>query len=296
MTDRQGASPRGTTTGDLASTPRGPFARRAGMSLVEVAIVCGIASILALAVGGMVVSSAQVNRETWVENEVVSVAAQAADELAYAVSQADRFTDAWDLSNLGDQLELQALWTNDTLQASVGALLPVADDSPSRRQPGWAVRALWVPEATLPERGQIDINGDGDMTDDVAVGRLELRYYDAPANDGGTEATIYRRRIGGGRVRFVREAFDGAPTRPVRLFSRPPVTSAAGVDTPRLGSVVRTSDELAAGGPSPEYPDGFGEPDPAVQLNLRVVYEPTPRGDGRVELHVFDVRRLVARR
>lgn len=269
---------------------------RTGLTLVELAIVCGVASILALAVGAMVVSSAHVNRETWVENEVVSVAAQAADELAYALSQADRYTDAWDLSNTGDQLEFQALWTNDTLQAQLGALLPVADDDPSRRQTGWAVRALWVPEATLPERGQIDIDGDGDMNDAVAVGRIELRFYDAPANGGGTEVTVYRRRIGGGRVRFVRQAFDGAPSSPVRIFSRPPVTSAAGVDTPRLGQVVRTVDELTSGGPSPDYPHGFGEPDPAVQLNLRVVYEPTPRGDGRVELHVFDVRRLVARR
>lgn len=270
--------------------------RRAGMSLVEVAIVVGIASVLALAVGGMVVSSAQVNQETWVENEVVSVAAQAADELAHALSQADRYTDAWDLSNTGDQLEFQALWTNDTLQPQVGALLAVADTDPSRRQLGWAVRALWVPEATLPERGQIDIDGDGDTSDAVVVGRIELRYYDAPANAGGSEVTVYRRRIGGGRVRFVREAYEGAPTSPVRLFSRPPVTSAAGVDTPRLGQVVRTNDEVAAGGPSPDYPHGFGEPDPAVQLNLRVVYEPTPRRDGRVELHVFNVRRLVARR
>jgi type II secretory pathway pseudopilin PulG len=266
------------------------------MSLVEVVVACGIASILALAVGGMVVSSAQVNRETWVENEVVSVAAQAADELAHALSQADRFTDAWDLSSAGDQLELQALWTNDTLQPVLGALLPVSSADPSRRQAGWAVRALWVPEATLPERGQIDIDGDGDAADTVAVGRLELRYYAAPANGGGAEVTLYRRRIGGGRVRFVQRAFDGAPSAPVRMFSRPPVTSAAGVDTPRLGEVVRTSDEVAAGGPSPDYPHGFGEPDPAVQLNLRVVYEPTPRGDGKVELHVFNVRRLVARR
>lgn len=272
------------------------MSRRAGMSLVEVAVVCGIASILALAVGSMVVSSAQVNRETWVENEVVTIAAQAADELAFAISQADRFTDAWDLSSAGDQLEVQSLWTNDTLQPVVGTLLPVRDDDPMRRQAGWAVRAVWVPEATLPERGQIDINGDGDTADAVAVGRLELRYYGATANAGGTEVPLYTRRIGGGRVRFVRDAFAGAAANPVRIFSRPPVTSAAGVDTPRLGEVVRTSDEVSAGGPSPDYPHGFGDPDPAVQLNLRVVYEPTPRGDGVVELHVFDVRRLVARR
>lgn len=275
---------------------RGRTSARGGLTLVEVVIVCGIASILALAVGGIVVSSAQINRETWVENEVVSIAAQAADELAHALSQADRYTDAWDLSNLGDQLEFQSLWTNDTLQAQLGALLPVADNDPSRRQAGWATRALWVPEATLSELGQIDIDGDGDMNDAVAVGRIELRIYDGPANAGGTEVTVYRRRIGGGRVRFVREAFAGSPSSPVRIFSRPPVTSAAGVDTPRLSQVVRTVDELTAGGPSPDYPHGFGEQDPAVQINLRVVYEPTPRRDGRVELHVFEVHRLVAHR
>lgn len=216
--------------------------RRAGLSLVEVAIVTGIAAVLALAVGSMAVSSAQVNRETWVENEVVAVGSQAADELALALSQADRFTDAWDLSNAGDQLEFQALWTDDNLTNIVGALLPVGGGGDPRRT-GWATRALWVPEATLPERGQVDINGDGDTADDVAVGRIEVRYYDATANLSGAEVTLYRRRIGGGRVRFVQQAFDGAPANPVRIFSRPPTTNGVtGVDTQNLQHVVRTED------------------------------------------------------
>lgn len=269
--------------------------RRAGLSLVEVVVVCAVASVLALFLGAAVLASARVNRETTVESEVVAVAARAADELALALSQADRFTAAWGLSNAGDQLEFQAVWTNAAGQRVHGARLPVAETSPDHLQPGWAVRAMWVAEATLTEAGRLDVNGDGDMNDAVEVGRLELRYYTATTANGGVEVPIYRRQIGGGAVRFVRHAFAG-PGAAVRLFGRPPTINAVtGVDTPNLGQVVRTSAEVAPSGASPAYPHGFGDPDPAVQLNLRVVYDPVPGGDGP-QLHVFDVRRLVARR
>ncbi|MCO5171206.1 MAG: hypothetical protein M9894_33295 [Planctomycetes bacterium] len=277
--------------------PRSPrrLAPRAGLSLVEIVVVCGVASVAAIFLGAAVITSARVNRETWVEREVVAVAAQAADELALALSQADRFTAAWGLSSAGDQLEFQAVWIDAAGQRVHGARLPVAESSPDHLKPGWAVRAAWVAEATLAESGLLDIDGDGDANDTVEVGRIELRYFTAPAASGGVEVPLYRRQIGGGAVRFVRHAFAG-PGAPVRLFGRPPTINAVtGVDTPNLGQVVRTSAEATPGGASPPYPHGFGDPDPAVQLNLRVVYDPVPGGDGP-QLHVFDVRRLVARR
>lgn len=262
--------------------------RRAALTLVELVVVLAIASIIALVIGSAVVTSTLVNRETYVENEVVSVASGAADELARVLSQADRFVSATTLSALGDQLRFQARWSTADGQPEFGICLP---DTLATRIVDGVGELRWVADGPgLNESGQVDLNGDGDMTDNgvnaVGLGRLEVLYFNA----AGTELEQYRTTIGGGNVRFVRRPCDVNPpatvAAPIFLFSRPPApefpVAASNPEGLRMTEIVRTEAE------SPS--------DPAVQLNLRVVHDPIPGPGGARELHLFNVRRVVARR
>ncbi len=262
--------------------------RRAGLSIVELVVVLSITSIIALMIGAAIVTSTIVNRETYVENEVISVASRAADELARVLSQAERFVSATTLSAQGDRLRFQARWSTPDGQPLHGIRLP--DTASTQLVDGYA-EVRWVADgAGLNESGQVDLNGDGDMTDNgagaVGLGRLEVLYFDG----AGTELPQYRTTIGGGPVRFVRRPCDvnppAATPAPIFIFSRPPAPSfpvaASNPEGYRMTQVVATDAETTA--------------DPAVQINLRVVHNPIPGSSGARELHLFNVRRVVARR
>lgn len=262
--------------------------RRAGFSIVELVVVMAIASIIALVVGSAMVTSTLVNRETYVENEVVTVASRAADELARVLSQADRFVSASTLSAQGDQLRFQARWSTADGQPEFGIRLPDTLATPLVDGTG---EIRWVADGTgMNESGQIDLNGDGDKTDNgvnaVGLGRLEVLYF----NSAGTELEQYRTTIGGGTVRFVRRPCDVTPpattAAPIFIFSRPPAplfpVAVSNPEGLRMNEIVFTESETPS--------------DPAVQLNLRVVHNPIPGGDGSRTLHLFTVRRVVARR
>lgn len=283
--------------------------RRAGLTLVEAAVAVGIVGLLTAVLAGALVTSTAVSRDVWVEEEVVRMAGRTVDTLADELSRAGRFTDAWDLSQQGDQLELQHRWCDQSGQVVHGAELPLRrpGEAPfgaewaDRHRAGWAVRAVWVAEGQ-PIReasplGSVDVNGDGDTNDVVACGHIELRYYTGTLKSGAAiEQTGLRRQLGGGAVRIVQAAFAGAAT-PRRLFARPPVTAlATGVDTPRRHRVVRTEADTTPGGPSPEYPEVGAPADPSVQLDLRVVYNPVPTPGGQRQVRVLDAVRLVAKR
>jgi len=288
--------------------------RRAGLSLIELVIVLAITTVFLLVMASAVVTSGTMSRDTYVQNELVDLADRTADELAAALAEAGRFTDAWDYSNNGDVLEFQHNWFDANFvrifgyrsTRGLGAVDQVADGR---------LRLVWVEETTgqfgsplnetrFPPAG-LDLNGNGASNDAaVRVGRLELRYY-GPTN---VEVPHLRRTFGGGAIRFVRDAFQGGTA--MRIFSRPPGFTASGAtltEAQRVDKVVRTIDDAQAADvtvlpgepadPAPNYPStDMGPPDPAVQLNLRIVYNPTPGPGGRAELHVLQVSRVVAPR
>lgn len=302
--------------------------RRAGFTLVEVVIVCAFAALFALFLMGAVRTSTLINRDTYVEGEVVEMATRTADELAGVISQADRLNNCWDISNTrqvegsspraGDNLLFQHRWANDSLQPIFGARIrsgdPLSFSGVAPVGTDWQIRAQWVEDTNvrypspLSETAfNLDLNGDGaiDATP-VRVGHMEVRYYsDAAAT---TEVVALRKVIGGGVVRVVRDAYQvvGGAVRPVVIFSRPPATWGE-VDADAMGDVVRTEADTTPALPSPEYARhntatpwvysaATGPADPAVQINLRIIYNPVPGAGGQAELHVMNLRRLVTRR
>lgn len=279
--------------------------RRAGLSLVEMAVVAGLAGLFVVFLAGTVVTSTTMNRDTYVENELVDLANRTADEVAGAISVAGRFTDAFDLSAAGDQLEFQETWHDASFVRIYGVRL-----SAGALSPGGVKRLVWVQERTYAETAvRCDVDGDGFITagspGTIAIGRLELRTF-VVSGSTRVEQTGMRRIFGGGSVRFVRNALALGS---VKMFSRPPMyantaTTMSLTETLRPTLVVRTSDDVAAGNPvvltgetaEAEYTPFEGQPDPAVQINLRIVFNPIPGPGGRPELHAMNVTRIATPR
>ncbi len=102
--------------------------RRAGLTLLEVVIVTAIVAVLAIFLAGTIVTSTTMNRDTYIENEIVDLANRAADDMAGALAGAGRFTDCWDISNVlaggivaGDVLEFQDVRTDASGNKIYGA-------------------------------------------------------------------------------------------------------------------------------------------------------------------------------
>lgn len=332
------------------------LSRRAGLTLIEVIIVSSFAAIFAVFLAGTIVTSTTMNRDTYVENEVVDLANRAADEVASALSGAGRFTDAWDLSELGDQLEFQDTTFTAANARQFGVTLPGQTVGVPNFGVNGVKRLVFVAERTFNEatgfNAPVDINGDGDQSDTaVVVGRLELRTY-LIANPAFIEQTGLRRTYGGGSTRFCQRPLDqpifGRTPHTSWTANVPPAPPTLRIWASRAGQIVRTEDDVNTvvtpltnhdpldidgdptiqigetafgagrtpftyyrapvtgfmdarvddGGPvdpldTDPSPPPITQPDTAVRLNLRVVYNPTPDARGRAEVHAFSLVRTV---
>lgn len=231
--------------------------RRAGFTLVEAVISLSLVAVVALLVGSALLTSSQVSSESYVENEVVSLAGRVLDEACDPLATATAITAA---ASDGSSVRVQHMWGQADGSTALGACL-----SPRQRFPGWSVEVRWVadPVSINETTLKLDWNFDGDISDtSTALGHLETRVFDAPT--GGTEQTSLRRQIGAARTRIV----SGGTGSPVRL-----IFSQAGAPTTAL----------AVG-------------DLALQINLAVVHDPIPGPNGKAERHFLRAVRTVALR
>ncbi len=246
---------------------------RRGYTLAEVTIVVVFVSLFVLLLSSSVLSGAAVSNESTVEAEVVSTANEAMDAFCDALYQAvDYSAAAADGSSLtfrhgrdlnGDLALEPGIW-----QLVGGGS---ADAVTSTFREGFAYRARFVADGPGLVEGvaQVDFNGDGDLADTVASGRLVLEVLDG----AGSVIPLMTRAFGGSRVHFVQNAFDGA--QPVRIFS------AAGAP----GTAIAVNGA------------GVGDGDPnAVQINLTVASRPFPTAGGGRTARVVRLSRVSARR
>lgn len=275
--------------------------RTAGLTLVELMIVAAIVAMIAGVLGSAVVSSSALSREVYVDDETIRAASTTIDTLADELSRAGRYTRSQAAvipfgGLAGEAIEFQNRWADASSQAAFGLELPGgAGATPlfgstwnAKHRLDWRIRAVFVAEATLPEAhtlGSFDINNDGDTSDTVTVGRMELRYFSSTTD--ASEVVGMRRALGGRTVRVVRDARNGTSgtDSEVRIFSRPnAVDLTTGAETSRRHLQVLADD----GTPPPA--------DPSVLINLRIVHNPVPDAMHRRMFRLVSVSRLSARR
>lgn len=105
--------------------------RRAGFTLVEAVISLSLVAVVALLVGSALLTSSQVSSESYVENEVVSLAGRVLDEACDPLATATAITAA---ASDGSSVRVQHMWGQADGSTALGACL-----SPRQRFPGWSV-------------------------------------------------------------------------------------------------------------------------------------------------------------
>lgn len=242
--------------------------RRAGLTLLEVVIVTAIVAVLAIFLAGTIVTSTTMNRDTYIENEIVDLANRAADDMAGALAGAGRFTDCWDISNVlaggivaGDVLEFQDVRTDASGNKIYGARTVRRASDPNAFSDYGVRRLVFIPERTYNEVAfNLDIDGDGLRTNTaVVVGRMELRTYlgsppppAAQAPFSTTEQQGLRVSFGGRTTRFCQRpgvpASTGVTAHLLPIFGRTPYTGLVSGTFyefwPRARQIVRTEDDV----------------------------------------------------
>lgn len=244
-----------------------------GFTLTEVTLVVVFVSMFVMLLGGSILSGAAVSNESTVEAEVVAVANDALDAISGALYQAVDYSNA---AADGSALTFRhGQDSNGDLALEPGIWQLVgggsADAVSATFRDGFAYRARFLADGPglVEAVAQVDLNGDGDLADTVATGRMVLEVLDV----GGNVIPAMTRSFGGSRVHFVQNAFNGA--QPVRIFS------AAGA--PQTALTVNGA--------------GVGEGDPnAVQVNLTVVSRPFPTSGGGRTARVVRLGKVTARR
>lgn len=267
------------------SAARGTRSRRAGLSLVEVTIVTALVGVIAAYVGGVMLASSRLGRDAYVDNEVASLAERAVDQLAAVLGPAARITAVSNTS-----VTVQHEWDDDmdgVVEATDtdGTLEQGLRMSANRYIVNGSLQVNWVDlNIDLSESGVgLDLNEDGDTSDLVDCGALEIVYLSAAST------AIVRTRIGS-QLNLKGRVFVLNPT-----FSRPE-TGTPGVDDDLDGLVDETTTNqirlFSTVGGSTILPTVATAKN--LQLNFVVVHAPVPGPDGKPQLYRARVTRALS--
>lgn len=262
---------------------------RAGFTLVEVSIVVAFAALLVGYVASIALTASAVNRDTYIENDLVQLGNRILDEAAESIGGGANFT-AVSAAAATPFVRYQHEWDDDLdgiaeTTDSDGVLTLGARLSPTRYVATWSSQLVWIDEGidVRESVARVDLNGDGDTLDTLDCGRLELQFFNAAT--GGTIQNP-RQPLSQGRV-FVLNQFRSSAETGARATD--------GIDNDLDGAI-----DGADVGPHDVFlfsRVGFPGTLPAVtdrtvQLNLNLVHLPTPRAGGGNGGPVADIRTL----